>query len=606
MFNDFLDVLADDTFDEIPVPLKTFVESPDYMNQPPLSPIQLELLEAMTQILTDESLDNVYSDRPDYCRYLKSLKIREVIAMLGKGAGKNHTTTLAVARVVYLLLCMKDPAQYFGKPPGNDIAILNIAVNSEQAKNTFFIPLKKLIDNSPWFRGKYDAGRSGIIKFDKNVTAYSGHSQREAWEGYNVLFVVLDEIAAYKTQSESTGASHRADTAPAIYDMYRASITSRFPGVGKLCLLSFPRFKGDFITQRFNEVAGEIERVDYSADYAVMPDQPMSEKNKFTISWYEEKILTYNEPYIYAIRAPSWRVNPLRKLEEYVPDFVRNEVDALTRFACNPPDSIDAFFTDQQKVEESFKDVRHPFLDNWQFMPNFVGDSSVRYYMHVDLAQKSDRAAISIAHVEDWVKVGSGSYQSIEPVVKIDAVRWWTPTPGKNVDFTDVKNFINAVKRRGFNLSKVTFDRWAGSAGLQNELAREGIEVETLSVGRGEYNDFQLTVYDGRLRGYHLPLLVDEIFGLRVDGKGRIDHTASGSNDLADAVAGSVHLCLKYESRPDSGEVDIQFLGDDEDDDGVASLFKRNVKPLDEKPAPPRGPSMPVEVEMYLREQNII
>jgi hypothetical protein len=34
MFNDFLEVLKENNFDEIPVDAKTFVESPDFLGQP--------------------------------------------------------------------------------------------------------------------------------------------------------------------------------------------------------------------------------------------------------------------------------------------------------------------------------------------------------------------------------------------------------------------------------------------------------------------------------------------------------------------------------------------------------------------------------------------
>ena len=50
MFNDFLDVLRDEQFEEVPVDVKTFVESPDYLGQPPLSAIQYDIVEAMSQV----------------------------------------------------------------------------------------------------------------------------------------------------------------------------------------------------------------------------------------------------------------------------------------------------------------------------------------------------------------------------------------------------------------------------------------------------------------------------------------------------------------------------------------------------------------------------
>ena len=45
---------------------------------------------------------------------------------------------------MYKLLCLKDPAVYFGKPPGDAIDIINVAVNAQQAKNVFFKGFKKI------------------------------------------------------------------------------------------------------------------------------------------------------------------------------------------------------------------------------------------------------------------------------------------------------------------------------------------------------------------------------------------------------------------------------------------------------------------------------
>ena len=50
MFNDFIEVLKENSFEEHPVDVKTFVESAEYLNQPPLSHTQYEIVEAMSQI----------------------------------------------------------------------------------------------------------------------------------------------------------------------------------------------------------------------------------------------------------------------------------------------------------------------------------------------------------------------------------------------------------------------------------------------------------------------------------------------------------------------------------------------------------------------------
>lgn len=60
MFDDFLEVLADSPFEETPVDAKTFVESPDYLGQPPLSDIQYDIVEAMSQIYKQTEVESVF------------------------------------------------------------------------------------------------------------------------------------------------------------------------------------------------------------------------------------------------------------------------------------------------------------------------------------------------------------------------------------------------------------------------------------------------------------------------------------------------------------------------------------------------------------------
>ena len=50
MFDDFLEALADSPFEEEPVDAKTFVESEDFLGQPPLSDIKYDIVRAMSQV----------------------------------------------------------------------------------------------------------------------------------------------------------------------------------------------------------------------------------------------------------------------------------------------------------------------------------------------------------------------------------------------------------------------------------------------------------------------------------------------------------------------------------------------------------------------------
>jgi hypothetical protein len=238
MFDEFFEVLKDNVFEELPVDAKTFVESPNFLGQPPLSDIQYDIVEAMSQIYRLQEVQAMFG-KEDGARYFKKFTKNEIILQLGKGSGKDFTSTVAVAYMVYKLLCLKDPATYYGKPSGDAIDIINVAINAQQAKNVFFKGFKTKIEKSPWFAGKYYP-KADSIEFDKTITVYSGHSERESHEGLNLLVAVLDEISGFA--SEVGTGNEQGKTADNIYKAFRGTVDSRFPDLGKVVLLSFPRY----------------------------------------------------------------------------------------------------------------------------------------------------------------------------------------------------------------------------------------------------------------------------------------------------------------------------------------------------------------------------
>lgn len=553
MFDDFLKALDGDEFDEIPVTIEEFATSEQYLRLPPLSEYQYQSIKAMTQIYKKDTLTRVYGEEEGLKRYKQTCN--EVILQLGKGSGKDYMSTVAVAYLVYLLLCLKDPAKYFGKPPGDAIDIINIAINADQAKNVFFKGFRKRIEESPWFAGRYNVTQQAV-SFDKSITCHSGHSERESWEGYNVICVILDEISGFSM--ESTSGSDQSKTAQAIYDMYRASVDSRFPDYGKVILLSFPRFKGDFIQQRYDSVIADKELV--IRDYEFKVDDEIDdsiEENKFSIEWEEDHINAYRFPRVFALKRPTWEVNPTRSIEDFKRAFFTNPVDALSRFACMPPESIDAFFKSREKIEACFNQPYNGVDDMGRFYEWFQPVEGKEYFVHVDLAQKHDHCAVAIAHVDKWVHVKAFlDHEVVSPIVVVDAIRWWTPTSDKSVDFSDVKQFIIDIRSRGFNVKKVTFDRW-NSHDIQSDLRMLGINTETLSVSKRHYDDMVMLVGEERIVGPRVHLLIDELVQLRII-RGKVDHPRKGSKDLSDATCGAIYNAITGTKR-EAQETEVEF-----------------------------------------------
>ena len=558
MYDEFLEVLKDNNFRETPVDAKTFVEGENFLGQPPLSQIQYDIVEAMSQIYKQEDLIDLLGDEEGR-RYYKKYTKNEVILQLGKGSGKDFVSTVACAYIVYKLLCLKDPARYFGKPSGDAIDLINVAINAQQAKNVFFKGFKTKIEKSPWFAGKYNP-KAESIEFDNAITVYSGHSERESHEGLNLILAVLDEISGFANEV-GTG-NDQGKTADNIYKAFRASVDSRFPDLGKVALLSFPRYPGDFISQRYDAVIMEKEVVSKEHTFIMNEDLPEdADGNKLVINWDEEDIISYKYPGVFALKRPTWVENPTRKIDDFKLAFYTDLGDAMQRFACVPTYSTDAFFKQTEKVRACMT-TRNPIDSYKRFDETFKPDPTKKYYVHADLAQKHDKCAIAIAHVEKWVNIQViKDYQQVAPVVIVDAVVYWEPKIEGPVNLSEVKLWIQNLRRQGFDIGMVSFDRWQ-SFDIQNELKQVGIRTETVSVAKKHYEDMAMLMYEERLVMPAIELLFQELTELKIMKNNRVDHPRKSSKDLADAVCGAIFGAISHTPKNMDEEVEIHTFRD--------------------------------------------
>jgi hypothetical protein len=590
MFDDFIEALKNDNFEETPVNAKIFVESSDYLGQPPLSEIQYDIVEAMSQIYRLEDLVDILG-ADEGRRYYKKYTKNEVILQLGKGSGKDFVSTVACAYIVYKLLCLKDPARYFGKPAGDAIDIINVAINAQQAKNVFFKGFKSKIERSPWFAGKFYA-KAESIEFDKSITVYSGHSERESHEGLNLILAVLDEISGFA--QEIGGGNDQGKTADNIYKAFRASVDSRFPDLGKVALLSFPRFPGDFISQRYDAVVAEKEVITKTHTFIMNPDLPENaDGNSLKIEWDEDTIISYKYPGVFAIKRPTWVVNPTRKIDDFRNAFFTDLGDAMQRFACIPTFASDAFFKQRDKVQSAMT-LRNPLDQFRRFDETFKPNPDKVYYVHADLAQRHDKCAVAIAHVEKFVNIQvMKDYEQVAPIVIVDAVAWWEPKKEGPVDLSEVKQWIQNLRRVGFNIGMVSFDRWQ-SFDIQNELKQIGIKTDTVSVAKKHYEDMAMLIYEERLAMPAIDLLFEELTELKIVKNNRVDHPRKSSKDLADAVCGAVFGAISHTPKNLNQEIEIHTYKD-----RPKQLDKPQDNVIEYKP-------IPEDVKDYLDRFNLI
>lgn len=523
-YEDFDKLLNQDELEETPVSIEVFVTDKKYLGLPSLSPIQLEIVRHSTQILKEHTLQKLMGEH-EGSEYYKKYTDNEVICMLGKGSGKDHCARISMAYTVYILHCLKDPLGYYGKAKGVYIDLLNLAVNAQQAQRVFFEPLKNLLLSSPYFNQVgFEPRVSEIFFFSRPVRCFSGHSESEGWEGYEVLTVILDEISAFKTDAETRGELRSKGSASAIYNMSKLSVMSRFPEVGKVILLSFPRYKGDFIQQRY---FGSAER---------------------------------EEPKTWRIKAATWECNPTIERHQLESEYIRNPIEARARFECEPPAMEDAYFRDPDLVRKAFMHAESPVDENGIYQPWFNNTDGHRRFIHIDLGLKRDRSALCMSHCAGFKEIKTSMGVENLPVINVDFVHSWEAAPGAEINFASVRQMIIELCRK-FDVAKVTFDRWQSIEMIQS-LRSQGINADFHSVKKTDYDTLMTTIYDTRLRGYWNELLVEEeLLKLRLFANNKIDHPNSGSKDLADALAGSVFTCI--ENMSVEMEIDIEILGSD-------------------------------------------
>lgn len=528
-FNDFDRLLRQEELSEEVVPIQTFVQDKKFLGLPPLSEIQLEVVRHSTQILKKPTLQKMMGEEVGAEWYHKYTD-NEVICMLGKGSGKDHCARISIAYNAYQLHCLRDPLGYYGKATGVYIDLLNLAVNAQQAQRVFFEPLKNLLLSSPYFNEVgFEPRVSEIFFFSRPVRCFSGHSESEGWEGYEVLTIILDEIAAFKTDAELKGETRSKGSASAIYNMSKLSVMSRFPEVGKVILLSFPRYKGDFIQQRY-----------------------LSSREK-------------NEPKTWSIKAATWEVNPTINREDLESEYIRNPIEARARFECEPPNMEDAYFRNPDLVREAFSYHDDPLDEEGHFKPWFNSTDGFSRYIHVDLGLKRDRAAIAMSHCSGFKEVKTSMGVETLPILNVDFVHSWEASPGEEINFASVRMMIVDLCRK-FDVRKVTFDRWQ-SVEMVQSLRSQGIYADFHSVKKSDYDTLMTSIYDKRLRGYWNELLVEEeLLKLKLFSNNKIDHPSTGTKDLADAVAGSIFNTAQNMVAEEEISIEVWYPDEVDDD----------------------------------------
>lgn len=433
-------------------------------------------------------------------------KYKELVVLAGMKGGKSTLASFFVQIEEYLLWKLGSPWKHYGLTPGDEIYIVNVATDKDQAKETIFAKVKASINRSPYFKQRNPRERGNTFKFeDTNVIMKSGHSNSSSLVGKADKLVLLDELDRFQTRGGKYSADEvykalNRNTDPFGEDGHIISISSLMKEKGKMVELymkskEIPTMLGFWL-----------------AEWEMRPEKYSGETFEFA-----------------GISLPIEHKNEFNKDPE---GFLRDK-------ACAMGFTRGKFFRMPYKIDECFKTAhnegfRNPLDEHDRFTAGLKGRDGVKYFMHGDASYNHCAYFICLGHREGDNAV-------------IDLLRGFKPTNQMGeIDVEMVKEFVMSVIDLYPNLELFTYDTWA-AADLKQAIDKRGKRTDNLYILKQQYEFLKEMIYANRLKCFHSPVLIDELKALELIGD-KVDHPVGGSKDCADTVAGVVWDCMMGDS----------------------------------------------------------
>lgn len=486
----------------------------------------------------------------------------------GIGIGKTTFASIALPYMAHWVLCLKDPQAYFGLLPGSRIAFMQMSTSKDNAVQVVFGDIFARIKNSAWFveNYPYDDKFTKQIRFPKEIWILPGDSGETSFEGYNILAGILDEMDSHKLTREK-------DYADVGFDTIHSRIGSRFPVFegdensghrGLLICIGQMKKSNGFGARKYKEFLEDS--MAYVMRMSIWESFGWSKfmrsdgtRNSF---WYDsrrKKIVPTTVAGMISNKDFIEIPNAYRK------NFESNPEKALRDLAGIPPATSDPFISLVDKIElcrdrwverhgeESPVDENptRPTFRDWFRATN----DPRRRHVHVDMATSGDGDALGLAmgHVESIVEVDGEK----KPYIVIDCLIRLKAMPGTEIMLSDVRRIIYYLKEElGFRIYSVSVDGFQSTDTMQ-QLRKKKYKAEYISVDKSTwpYEDTREAIYEERLefppyKTYMkkgddklVEIAVQELSELQDTGR-KIDHTATGSKDVADGIAGVVHVLM--------------------------------------------------------------
>jgi intein/homing endonuclease len=393
----------------------------------------------------------------------------------------NHNTTISAciaAYETYKLIKKGDPQSYYGLPSSNNIQIISVATDKDQA-GLLYQEVSGHYRNCSFF-GPYTANNTlsyarfqtpaDVEKYGRYIETTSAKATlkvtfrscvAKGLRGAGNICVILDEVAHF-TESGQSGAE----------EVYNAVVPSTSAYSAK---------DPENLTIPIGEVEGRI----------ILISSPLGRQGLFYKLFQIGMRGGKASENILAVQAPTWEVNPTVPAEEFEKHYLKNSAVFFTEYGGEFTDRTRGWI---EKSEDLFACV------NPKLRARLKAPARQPHYMGIDLGLVGDGTAVAIGHLEEdtiivdlvtQIKAGEGDYEDQD-----------------RLDFDDVADWIFDLTKK-FYVVEGIFDQWAGIP-LEQALSKRGMgQMKSVQMSKQLtsqiFQNFKDMMWDERLGLYDDP-----------------------------------------------------------------------------------------------------
>lgn len=490
----------------------------------------------------------------------------EIVLTGAIGIGKTRTAVVCLCYLLYLIMCLKNPHEFFKFNEGDEITIAFCNITLELAEGVAFKTMHEYLINSPWFlnRGIVTGKKNLRYNPPKHITLSYG-SNAGHFLGKQIYAALMDECDFTRSALKGVDVLTAQNGIMTTYTQIKERINSRFivdgKCYGRMFLVSSKKSEHDFLESYVRKMLENPEEakkmlVVDEPQWVVKPDDTYSGK-KFKVAVGNKMLSSYVIPNDYTendlqgITAQGYTIIDVPI--EMKQSFVLNINTALMNLAGISVIGATSYFNYALFKRCYLSNVVKPFPSEVLeiglhdkkeilqfFNPDFIPeDLKARpQFIHLDTSLKGDITGISDVCIlgEKLTK----QYQGAEEIVSKErcyrhlfSIGIKAPT-GDEISLEKTRQFIYGLKRLGFNLKRISIDGFQ-SADTRQILETNGFDAIIISMDKlkdGEQPGYSVTrsaMNDGRVGMIQYDRLENELVRLQRDSTtGKVDHPIDG------------------------------------------------------------------------------